>query len=152
MSDIKIAGIMRAGAYSPNHIGNDAAIFMAVCEHLRKRGCEVRTMTEEEFQSDPVEERFVIDMCREASSIAKLERLQEEGRLVVNSGFGIENCTRERMTRLLMGNGFPHPDSVIVDTNENVRPLLDKAGRLPRHAQGGCLLLPSCRGGSGCAS
>ena len=119
---------MRAGAYSPNHIGNDAAIFMAVCEHLRKRGCEVRTMTEEEFQTDPVEERFVIDMCREASSIAKLERLQEEGRLVVNSGFGIENCTRERMTRLLMGNGFPHPDSVIVDTNENVRPLLEEAG------------------------
>ena len=27
MAEIKIAGIMRAGAYSPNHIGNDAAIF-----------------------------------------------------------------------------------------------------------------------------
>jgi hypothetical protein len=30
---------MRAGAYSPNHIGNDAAIFNAAAEQLRKRGC-----------------------------------------------------------------------------------------------------------------
>ena len=29
---------MRAGAYSPNHIGNDAAIFNAVADQLRKRG------------------------------------------------------------------------------------------------------------------
>lgn len=29
MSEVKIAGVMRAGAYSPNHIGNDAAIFNA---------------------------------------------------------------------------------------------------------------------------
>ena len=35
MADIQIAGIMRAGAYSPNHIGNDAAIFNAAAEQLR---------------------------------------------------------------------------------------------------------------------
>ena len=33
MAEITIAGIMRAGAYSPNHIGNDAAIFNVVAEH-----------------------------------------------------------------------------------------------------------------------
>ena len=32
------------------------------------------------------------------------------------------------MTRILLGNGIPYPDSLIVDTNENVRPLLEKAG------------------------
>ena len=37
MAEIEIAGIMRAGAYSPNHIGNDAAIFNATAEQLRKR-------------------------------------------------------------------------------------------------------------------
>ena len=46
MSDIVIAGIMRAGAYSPNHIGNDAAIFNATAEQLRKRGCEVNVYSE----------------------------------------------------------------------------------------------------------
>ncbi len=128
MADIKIAGVMRAGAYSPNHIGNDAAIFMAVCDHLRKRGCEVKIYTEEEFQQQEITEDYVLDMCREAASIAKLERLEEQGKLVVNSGFGIENCTRERMTRLLMGNGFPHPHSLMVDTNENIKQALEEAG------------------------
>ena len=28
--EIKIAGVLRAGVYSPNHIGNDAAILNAV--------------------------------------------------------------------------------------------------------------------------
>lgn len=41
MAEIKIAGVMRAGAYSPNHIGNDAAIFNIAADQLRKRGCEV---------------------------------------------------------------------------------------------------------------
>ena len=43
MADIKIAGIMRAGAFSPNHIGNDATIFNMVADQLRKRGCDVTT-------------------------------------------------------------------------------------------------------------
>ena len=49
MSDIRIAGIMRAGAYSPNHIGNDAAIFNAAADELRKRGCIVDIFSEERF-------------------------------------------------------------------------------------------------------
>lgn len=49
MAEIKIAGIMRAGAYSPNHIGNDAAIFNAAADQLRKRGCEVNIYSEEQF-------------------------------------------------------------------------------------------------------
>ena len=51
MADINIAGIMRAGAYSPNHIGNDTAIFNAVAEQLRKRGCIVNTYSEEQFNN-----------------------------------------------------------------------------------------------------
>ena len=35
MADIKIAGIMRAGAYSPNHFGNDAEILNLTAEQLR---------------------------------------------------------------------------------------------------------------------
>ena len=49
MAEIKIAGIMRAGAYSPNHIGNDAAIFNAAADELRKRGCLVNIYSEEKF-------------------------------------------------------------------------------------------------------
>lgn len=111
---------MRAGAYSPNHIGNDAAIFNAAADQLRKRGCEVNIYSEEQFNADDVREDVVLNMCREQASIAKLQKLEDAGRLVINSGYGIENCTRERMTRLLLGNGVPYPDSLIVNTNENV--------------------------------
>lgn len=128
MAEIKIAGVMRAGAYSPNHIGNDAAIFNAVAEHLRKRGCEVNVYNEEQFQKLELPEEIIVNMCREQASIAKLQTLEEQGRLVINSGFGIENCTRERMTRLLLGHGIPYPDSLMVNTNEAVTDDLRKAG------------------------
>ncbi len=128
MADIKIAGVMRAGAYSPNHIGNDAAIFNAVAEQLRKRGCEVRIYNEEQFRNETIGEDIILNMCRERESIAKLVRLEDEGRLVINSGYGIENCTRERMTRILLGNGIPYPESLIVNTNEDVRGELESHG------------------------
>lgn len=128
MSDIKIAGVMRAGAYSPNHIGNDAAIFNATAEHLRKRGCEVNIYSEEQFQMADIQEATVLNMCREQASILKLQNLEDQGRLVINSGYGIENCTRERMTRMLLGNGIPYPKSLIVNTNEDVRKELKEGG------------------------
>ena len=111
---------MRAGAYSPNHIGNDAAIFNAVADQLRRKGCEVEVMSEEKFLATTPSQQFIFDMCREKESVMKLQQLEEEGRLVINSGFGIENCTRERMTRILMGNSIPCPDSLIVNTNEKI--------------------------------
>lgn len=126
MADIKIAGVMRAGAFSPNHIGNDTAIFNLTAEELRKRGCSVKVYGEEEFREARIDEPVIMAMCREAESIAKLKKLEDEGKLVVNSGYGIENCTRERMTRLLLGNAVPYPDSLIVNTNENVKEELEE--------------------------
>lgn len=128
MAETEIAGIMRAGAYSPNHIGNDAAIFNAAAEQLRKRGYIVNIYSEEQFNANDVKEDVILNMCREQASIAKLQKLEDEGRLVINSGYGIENCTRERMTRILLGSGIPYPDSLIVNTDEAIKPLLKKSG------------------------
>lgn len=128
MAEITIAGIMRAGAYSPNHIGNDTAIFNGTAEELRKRGCLVNVYSEEQFNKNGVDEPIIMAMCREQESIARLQQLEDQGRLVINSGYGIENCTRERMTRILLGNGIPYPDSLIVNTNENIKPMLREAG------------------------
>ena len=128
MADIKIAGIMRAGVYSPNHIGNDAAIFNAAAEQLRKRGCEVKVYSEDQLNSGEVKEKNIMCMCREQRSIQRLQEMEDEGAIVVNSAYGIENCTRERMTRILLGSGIPYPESLIVNTNEVVKDQLDKAG------------------------
>jgi hypothetical protein len=128
MATIKIAGIMRAGAYSPNHIGNDAAIFNIAAEELRKRGCEVKIYTEEQFIAGEVNENIIVNMCREQRSIALLQEREQQGALVINSGFGIENCTRERMTRILLGSGIPYPDSLMVNTNEGITQAMKDAG------------------------
>ncbi len=119
---------MRAGAYSPNHIGNDAAIFNAAADELRKRGCIVDIFSEERFIESDIDADVVLNMCREQASIAKLQSLEDKGVIVINSGYGIENCTREKMTRLLMGHGIPYPDSLIVNTNESVGRELVEAG------------------------
>lgn len=118
---------MRAGAYSPNHIGNDAAIFNATVDQLRKRGCEVNVYSEEQFARSIPAEPVILNMCREQRSIAALQRLEDEGRLVINSGYGIENCTRERMTRILIGERIPYPESLIVNTDEVVKDKLQAA-------------------------
>ncbi len=118
---------MRAGAYSPNHIGNDAAIFNATADQLRKRGCVVNIYSEEQFNSGKVTEKIILNMCREQASIKRLQEEEDRGSIVINSGYGIENCTRERMTRILLGNNIPYPDSIIVDTDEAVVVKLSQA-------------------------
>jgi hypothetical protein len=128
MATAKIAAIMRAGAFSPNHIGNDATIMNTVAEQLRKRGCEVNIYSEEQFCAGSVTEPVIINMCRERRSTELLQRLEDEGRLVINSGYGIENCIREREARILTGCNIPYPESIIVDTDEVVKPRLTKLG------------------------
>ena len=92
---------MRAGVFSPNHVGNDATILNTVAEQLRKRGCEVRTYSEEQFCSGEVTEPVIINMCRERKSTDLLQRL---------------------------GSNIPYPQSIIVDTDEVVRQRLQKLG------------------------
>lgn len=128
MAEITIAGIMRAGAYSPNHIGNDTAIFNAVAEHLRKRGCIVNVYSEEQLIAGNITEDIIINMCREQKSIVLLQQMEDAGKIVINSGYGIENCTRERMTRILMGSNIPQPQCLMVNTNEMIIDSLEKGG------------------------
>ena len=117
---------MRAGVFSPNRIGSDAAIFNVVAEQLRKRGCEVKLYNEEQFLSGAVTENVIINMCREPQSIELLQELEDKGALVINSGYGIENCARERMTRILLGSNIPYPESIIVNTDEGIRDTLTR--------------------------
>lgn len=128
MAEIKVAGVMRSGAFSPNHIGNDAIIFNLVADQLRKRGCEINVYSEEQFAAAEINAHAILAMCREPRNIQRIQHLEDEGCIVVNSGYGIENCTRERMSRLLMGAGLPYPETFIVDTDEVVKDRLIKAG------------------------
>jgi NDP-sugar pyrophosphorylase family protein len=115
---LKIAGVRRGSQYSPNHIGNDAAIFDLTVEYLKKMNCEVVEYSEPQFQESIIKEEVIFNMARDSQTIRKLQELEAEGKKVINSAFGIENCTRAKMTRLLIANGIPHPKSLIVSTQE----------------------------------
>lgn len=121
MADIRIAAILRAGIFSPNHIANDAAILHAVVAELRKRGCVVNIYSEEDFCNATIDEDVILAMCRGSKTIAKIQQLEDAGSLVVNSGYGIENCIRMIMVRLLARAGLPVPEFFVVDTDIDVR-------------------------------
>ena len=67
-------------------------------------------------------------MCRERRSTERLQQLEDAGQLVINSGYGIENCIRERMARIFIGSSIPYPETIITDTDEAIRERLTKAG------------------------
>lgn len=122
MKELTIAGIRRGNKFSPNHIGNDAAIFQLTAKELRKLGCEVNEYPESVLREKEIQETFIFNMVRDRASVQKLQWYEESGRTVINSAFGIENCTREKMTRLLLLNDIPHPESLIVLTKDDPFP------------------------------
>lgn len=128
MADIRIAAVLRAGIFSPNHIANDAAILHAAAAELRRRGCMVNVYSEQTFIEESIDEDIVLAMCRSKEAVEKLQHLEDEGRIVVNSGYGIENCVRMIMTSILAENDIPTPESIVADTNVEVRRRLEKSG------------------------
>jgi hypothetical protein len=117
---LQLAAIRRGNQYSPNHVGNDAAIFNLTIDILREKNCEVTAYSEQEFQDARVDAPIIFSMARDTCTISKLQELEAEGRKIINSGYGINNCTRAKMTRLLLDNKIPYPRSLIVSTNESL--------------------------------
>lgn len=119
---IRVVGVSRGNEFSPNHVGNDAAIFRITAENLEKKGCEVVLYPEKEFVEQGIEADFIFDMARDRATIRRLKELEDHGATVVNSAYGIDNCVRKAMTELLIANNVPHPRSVIIPTDGTFTP------------------------------
>lgn len=128
MTNVSIAAVLRSPAYSPNHIATDAAILNSVCSYLRRRGRGVKVYTESELQQGLVKEPVVISMCRERTSLALLQEMEDAGRLVINSAYGIENCKRELLGGRLTAAGIRYPENIVTRTDRNVCPELEARG------------------------
>lgn len=128
---MNIIGISRGTRFSPNHVGNDAAIYNKVLDELRLDGHHVESYTEEEFLALPLPARGeacapplpegevrVVTMARDLQTLNRLMEWERNGAVVVNSPQGILNCVRRPMTEKLVAHGVPHPRSWIVDTGE----------------------------------
>ena len=118
MKKNNILGVRRGTTFSPNHIGNDEAIFLLAIEALKKEGYPVTIYSEEEFMQAeiPSKEPCIISMAREKKVVQQLQLLEDEGAKIINSGYGVENCFRTNMTNLLVSNQIPYPKSIIVST------------------------------------
>ena len=114
-----IAGISRAPIFSPNNVNNDGAIFLAVLKHLEAMGHQVRVYQEDDLLQDAVYEKYIFDMVRSNEAVAKLQELEKQGVVAVNSGFGIENCRREQMTLLFQQHGVPQAESLVCDLEQS---------------------------------
>ncbi|MDR0538043.1 MAG: hypothetical protein LBH04_08415 [Tannerellaceae bacterium] len=120
MKDIAIAGIRRGEEFSPGHIDNDATIFRLSANELRRRGWTVNEYSEKHLAENLIDEQYIFNMARSKTSIKRLQQLETSGRTVINSAFGIDSCTREKMTRILIANHIPHPESIFVHTAEAI--------------------------------
>lgn len=114
---IRLLGVSRGNEYSPNHVGNDAAIFQGTAHELEKKGFDVVICPEKQFVEENLEADIIFDMARDRATVNRLKELEDKGALVVNSAYGIDNCVRKEMTELLIANGVPHPESFIIPTN-----------------------------------
>ncbi|MGN0036252.1 MAG: hypothetical protein ACI36X_03410 [Bacteroidaceae bacterium] len=134
-ASIRMVGVSRGNEFSPNHVGNDEAIFRLVCEQLRRRGFRVEAYAERVFVEQGIEADVVFSMARDKATLERLKRLEQGGALVVNSAYGVENCVRRPMTERLLAHGIAHPASVVLDLSEPDEQTADRlAGAL--QAQG----------------
>jgi hypothetical protein len=125
--EIVFAGISRASQFSPNMVVNDNAIFTDVARYITEQGHRVNICSETEFAEHGVEEKHIFTMMRSDEAVSRLQRLEANGAVSVNSAFGIENCHRGKMTGIFQLAGIPAPESMILKTDIAV-----SADSLPR--------------------
>lgn len=124
---VSVAAIFRAGRFSPNSVASDAAVLSQVAAEVRRRGVAVNLYTEEQFiESGIGSEAIVMAMVRDPRSLHRLSDLEAAGRLVVNSARAIAQCARSQMMPLFQSAGIPMPQTIVVNTNQDIRQRLEQ--------------------------
>lgn len=116
-----VLGIKRKNLFSPNHIGNDEAIFSLVAAQLQLLGCMVEICGEDDVQENTkIPQQHIFNMSRSKPLVKQLQEWERSGKMIVNSAFGIENCFRTNMTNILIKGGVLYPKSFVVDTSADI--------------------------------
>lgn len=114
---MKILGIRRGTKYSPNLVGNDAAIFTAVVDELRAMGHEVASISENEMTGfDYTPYGRVFSMARDPFSLVMLEKETDVAtqQKFINSINGILSCTNKAaVATQMLDAGIPQPEFLI---------------------------------------
>lgn len=114
---MRILGISRGIAYSPNMEGNDAAIFTTVLDELKAMGHEVESIHESEMVGfDYAPYGRVFTMARNTYSLVMLEKETDmtTQQKFINSINGILTCTNKAsVATQMLETGIPQPEFLI---------------------------------------
>jgi glutathione synthase/RimK-type ligase-like ATP-grasp enzyme len=110
----KIAGIRRQSRYSPNHIENDTLILMKTAENLIDMGVIVKIYEEQDLGSIEINESVIFSMAQGERSLDKLLKLENEGRVIINTPQAAIKCFRMNMVNILPQNKIPFPKSYVL--------------------------------------
>ena len=109
-----IAGIRRQSLYSPNHIENDTKILMRTAEHLIDMGVIVKIYEEQDLGSIEINESVIFSMAQGERSLDELLKLENEGRVIINTPQAAIKCFRMNMVNILSQNQIPFPKSYVL--------------------------------------
>lgn len=115
---VQIAGIRREQLYSPNHVGNDALIFMQTVEHLTELGVTVKIYEEQDLGTIEIKEPLIFSMAQGVEGTKKLLKLEKLGKIIINSPKGSINSYRINMVKILPEHNIPFPKSFVVPIDE----------------------------------
>jgi glutathione synthase/RimK-type ligase-like ATP-grasp enzyme len=118
----QVTGIRRKTSFSPNHIETDLAILRLTADEIEKRGFSVSLIEESDLDGMSVESPVIFNMCQGPAAIRRLQKIEDEGKLIINSPRSILNCYRYNMIRLLPQAGVNFPASFLVSTSNPVIP------------------------------
>jgi glutathione synthase/RimK-type ligase-like ATP-grasp enzyme len=113
----QLTGVRRKTSFSPNHVETDLAILRLTAEEIQRRGFSVALVEEAELSNVTIESDVIFNMCQGPAAIQQLQKVENNGKLIINSPGSILNCYRYNMVRLLPEAGVRFPISFIVNTS-----------------------------------
>ncbi len=96
-------------------------------------GYRINEYAEDALPAECLVERHVFSMARDHKVLKILQQHESNGAVVVNSGYGVENCFRSNMMRRLNEAKISVPPNFIVETD-----------RPEYHSSGGCGFCTQC--------
>ena len=113
---MKILGVTRNNAFSPNMQDKDLAIMKEVQMLLNQNGHLVSLTDEdkfaEEYKLDAKNDyNLIFTMMRSAEALDALKKVQKRGVIAINPYEGISNAKRKVITLIMQQTGAPIPDT-----------------------------------------
>ena len=101
-----IYGVARAEQFSPQSVEKDRAILEAVVERLHGILISEQQLCDADLMGMG---NVFLNMGRLPETTAFLKEKEDEGALVLNSGYGVEMCQRSRLDALMREKHIPMP-------------------------------------------